>query len=122
MNSIVNGITQGLIKVFRGRNFWWHVLAYALTAVLVFTGIDWWFFGVTRGNISDALGMGAGMLGFVVPVAVPLSMLAIALIRGDDDLKRNALVIVEAMIVAWIIITTYKAITGRIEPEFLAKV
>ncbi len=112
-------IGKGIAVTFKGRNIFWHLFAIVSTYVLVMSGFDWWFFSVTRGETAMVLGMSAGMLGFFVPILVPLCMYVIGLMRKDVALKKIAAKSFVAVMVALIIIGAYKALTGRIEPEFL---
>ncbi len=67
-------VPQNFLTVFKGRNLLWHVLAIALTALLVITGADWWYYEHTRNALFSWLVFGAGIGGFFVPVVVPLGL------------------------------------------------
>jgi membrane-associated phospholipid phosphatase len=104
-----------LIAVFRVRNLKWHLLAMVVTAVVVLTEGDWWFFSITRGNLSNMLGMTAGILGFFVPLLIPLGLY----LTGRKEAAAGAF---RAVLVASFVAAFYKIFTGRIQPEFLASV
>jgi len=67
------------------------------------------------------------MIGFFVPIFVPATIYIFALLQKNDEsgreLKKELKIVakksVQAVIVALIIIAFYKALTGRIQPDFL---
>jgi len=80
------------------------------------------FFGATRGELSNILGMASGIAGFAIPVILPSWLYIAGKIKKNKDMVSVAIRVVQAGVVAMVIIAAYKAITGRVEPEFLASV
>lgn len=111
--------SRGIVAVFKGRNIFWHFLAIAVTYVLVISGVDWWYFTVTRGATANTLGPLVGIVGFFVPVLIPLSLYIFGHLRQDVELRTLSKELFQTLIVALIVIAGYKAFTGRFEPEFL---
>lgn len=99
---------------------WYHVAAIVITAVLVFSGSDWAFFEATRGATFGWLVFGAGIGGFFMPILLPLSMYLWGEYRGDAWLMRSGATVFQAGAIAWLVSSTYKAFTGRFQPEFLS--
>jgi membrane-associated phospholipid phosphatase len=120
--DFADGILKGIINIYRNHNALWHLFAAGATFALVFSGFDWWFFSVTRGDVSNTLGMTAGLLGFFVPIAIPLWLYIAGKVKKNRDLIRISLSVVQAGVIAMFVIAVYKAFTGRVEPEFLAAV
>lgn len=96
-----------------------HTIAIVLTALLVLSGIDWAFFLATRGATWGWLVFGAGIGGFFVPVLAPLALYLWGEARSRPALQHTALLIAQAEGIAWLVSSTYKVFTGRIQPEFL---
>ena len=72
VSAFVRGFPDIVWGCYRGYRWLWHVLAGALTAALVLSGFDWWFYGVAHTAILAPVIWVAGLGGFVVPVAAPL--------------------------------------------------
>jgi membrane-associated phospholipid phosphatase len=104
---------------YRGHFWVWHVAAAGITAVLVLTGFDWWFFQKTRIDALYPLIMLAGVGGFFVPILLPVGLYIWGQRQKDVTALRAAVATTQAAVVAWIIIAVYKTFTGRIQPEFL---
>lgn len=119
---LVRDTFTGVVKTFKGKNFFWHILVYVLTFALVMSGFDWWFFQNTRGQTADTLGWLAGLIGFVVPVLIPLTLFLFAKIKKSEKLKLATIQVIQSGLMAIVLIIVYKALTGRTEPEFLAQV
>ncbi len=113
-------IWVAITRTFMGRNFLWHLFSYLLTLILVLSGFDWYFFSSTRGDISNILGVTAGLMGFAMPLMLVLGLWLDAILTKNESLKRSALGVAVAGLTALIIVGLYKALTGRVEPEFLA--
>lgn len=112
-------IVQALGASFRPPYLWAHGIAIALTALLVLTGADWWFFEHTRTIFMVYPMVLAGIIGFFVPLVVPLGIYLRGVRAGVDDLKHVAWIVALAQACAWVIASSYKVVTGRTQPEFL---
>lgn len=102
-----------------GYRWLWHVLAAALTALLVLSGFDWWFFEQTRTDALQPLIWAAGLGGFFVPVLLPVALYWLGEWRGSVKLKHVGTALAQAEIIAIVISSVYKTFTGRVQPEFL---
>lgn len=112
-------LPQRLFLPYRGYLWIWHIIAAIITAVIVFTGFDWWFFRQTRSDFFLTLVMVGGIGGMLVPVVVPIFLYLRGKKRKDKHLIRTAAAVAQASGIAWIIVAVYKVFTGRIQPDFL---
>ncbi len=112
-------LVENTLAIYRGTRLLWHVAAAAITALLVLTGIDWWFYTETRIGILVPIVFAAGIGGFFAPVVVPLALYLYGDFAQSARAKYAGLAGAQAVILAWCISSFYKALTGRIEPEFL---
>lgn len=116
-----------LKKVFEG--FWgnlkgfttrkaivWQLVAIIATYFLVQSGFDWWYYESTRSLLFA--GLPAGIVGFFVPILVPLILLIISQVKKIQRLELVAYAIAKAEILAFVVSVIYKIFTGRIQPEF----
>lgn len=114
IRDFLHRLPQRLIACYVGYRWVWHVLAALITAVLVLSGFDWWFFEHTR-DMWRPLILIAGLGGFFVPI-----ILSLGLYWGG---KRGAGVAVgQASFLGWLITSFYKIFTGRVQPEYLTHV
>lgn len=116
--DFLRGIHRNLFNVFRGYNLLWHLLAIGLTAAIVLSGFDWWYFMATRGSLFLALSLPAAIIGFFVPVILPVLLYWLGT-RGRPTLRLAGIAAAQAAILGWLVSSTYKAFTGRIQPEFI---
>ncbi len=103
--------------IFSGRNLIWHGVAIGATYLLVISGFDWWVTSTVRGSAFTILAAGGGSLGFLVPVVLPLCMLAIGWMRRTSTLVRNGWLLAQAEITALLLSFLYKMFTGRPGPH-----
>ncbi len=118
-SDFLRGLPQGFLNAYRGNLVWLHVAAALLTAPLVLGGFDWWYFEHTRGALWQSLTLPAAIIGFFVPVILPVLLYAWGSWRKHARLKFIGIAIAQAEILGWCISSLYKAFTGRIQPEFL---
>lgn len=113
-------ILRALVSSFRLPYLYAHLLAIAITALLCLTGVDWWFFEHTRISTVLTLTTVAGIIGFFVPLLVPLALFILGAQEGSrPSLKSTAWIILLAEGVSWVLASFYKVFTGRTQPEFL---
>jgi len=107
--------------VFSPKNLSYHIAAIVLTYVLVISGFDWYFFEITRSPYLRILIMAAGIGGFFVPILLPVGMYLFGQLKKNAELIAAGAASAQAVIVAWLVSSAYKAFTGRIQPEFLTQ-
>ena len=90
-----------------------------VTALIVFTGFDWWFFRHTRSEVFLPIVMIGGVSGMLVPVLLPIFLYIRGKQKKNKQLLRTAVAVAQAAATAWIIVAVYKVFTGRIQPDFL---
>ena len=112
-------LPTNIIESFRGFNLFWHILAIVLTYLLVTSSFDWWYFESTRSAWIFLLSIPSGPIGFFVPIILPVSLYVLGVIKKSFTLKNTAAVLGQAAILGWLVSSSYKAFTGRIQPEFL---
>ena len=118
MKTFFETIPQNVFRIFTGRNLVWQVVAIFLTMVFVVMGLDWivyeFFF---KSFIYGWFFPGAGFLGFILPLTIPLSLLLIGHMRKDTVIERKAWTIAQAALLGLLVSFFYKALTGRPGPE-----
>ncbi len=116
MLEFFRDLLKNAAGAFRGHNLLWHLLAIALTWLIVKSGFDWHYFCATR-----IPGMGpwlfpAVRLGMFLPVVLPLLLLAIGALGRYAKARNTALALAQAAGLGLLISSFYKAFTGRIPP------
>ncbi|MGA7617666.1 MAG: phosphatase PAP2 family protein [Thermoanaerobaculia bacterium] len=117
LRMFLRTIPRDVANAFLGWNTLWHVVAIALTAALVLSGFDWWYFVNTRG-IPRLLIFPAVILGAFIPLLVPVGMLLIGYVRTSDASKKLAYTLGQAALIGSLVSSAYKAFTGRMQPPF----
>jgi membrane-associated phospholipid phosphatase len=109
-------LPKNAFRCFAGYNPIWHFLAIGLTYVIVTSGFDWDYFLVTRVPLLRTYLFPAVRLGMLLPVVVPLFLLAIGILGKSFQIKNTAFALGQAAFLGLVISSIYKAFTGRIPP------
>jgi membrane-associated phospholipid phosphatase len=112
IRTFLHRLPQRIAGAYSNRRWMWHVLAALSTAVLVFGGVDWWFFEHTR-DIWRPLILIAGLGGFFMPFVIAVGLY----VTGR---KRAGVAVGQASFLGWLISSLYKVFTGRVQPEYLS--
>jgi membrane-associated phospholipid phosphatase len=116
MSGFFYQLPGNIIRCFKGYKLLWHILAIALTYIIVASDFDWHYFLFTRKPLLRTFLFPAVMLGMILPVVVPLVLLAIGAVRKNLKIKNTAFALGQAAILGLVISSVYKAFTGRIPP------
>ncbi|MEJ2170074.1 MAG: phosphatase PAP2 family protein [Desulfobacterales bacterium] len=109
---------KNTIRCFKGYNLLWHFLAIVLTSIIVTSDFDWYYFLASRKSILRTLFFPAIRLGMILPVVVPLVLLATGILGKDFKIKTTAYALGQAAMLGLAISSVYKAFTGRIPPPY----
>ena len=116
--SFFSGLPTLVYACVRGRMLLWHALAIVLTYILVMSGFDFRYFEATRGSALLSLTLPAAILGFFVPILAPVGLYVYGEVRNRVREKNAGIAMAQAGIIASLVAATYKAFTGRWQPEF----
>lgn len=108
---------ENLVAIFSGYNLLWHVIAISLAYFLVVSGFDWFYFMHTRNSTLFMLSIPVALLGFITPVFTPIILLIAGSLRKNKKMLNAGYALAQSALVAWLISSAYKAITGRVHPE-----
>jgi membrane-associated phospholipid phosphatase len=110
-------LPRNFIGCFKGRMIVWHIVAILLTYALVVSGFDWFYFRSTRSHILWQMMFPGVVIGQLIPLLLPLTLLLINGISRNAVANRTAWAVGQAVFLGWFISSCYKAFTGRIHPE-----
>jgi membrane-associated phospholipid phosphatase len=116
MPGFLYQLPRNIIRCFKGYKLLWHVLAIALTYIIVTSDFDWHYYVSTREPLLRVFLFPAVGLGMILPVVVPLILLAVGAVRKNFKIKNTAFALGQAAILGLVISSAYKAVTGRIPP------
>ena len=111
-------LPRNLIAIFSGRNLLWHASAIVLTIVIVASGVDWAYYQSTRAELFSELARPALRLGMFIPVLGSLAVLLAGEVARKRRVITTAWALGQAALLAYLITSCYKAITGRRPPPF----
>ena len=109
---------RNVVAIFSGRNLLWHAAAIGLTIAIVTSGGNWAYYRWTRAEAFFVLARPALGLGTLMPVLWPLALLVASLASKNRRLITTAWALGQAALLAYLITSCYKAITGRRPPPF----
>jgi len=119
VKTFLESLPQLFVECYRHRRWVWHGVAALLTVILVLSGFDWWFYQHTRADFLQPLIWLAALGGFFVPVLLAVVLYWVGEWRRNNRLIHLGAAVAQAQILAVVIVSVYKACTGRIQPEFL---
>ena len=116
MTKFFYGLPNNLIRCFKGYNLLWHALAVIVTYLIVTSGFDWYYYTATRLPELRQFLFPAVIMGMMVPVLIPLLLLAAGMIKRVSRIETTALALGQSAILGLVISSSYKAFTGRTPP------
>jgi len=119
MKTLFYKLPETIRRCFSGYAIVWHLLAILLTYIIVTTGFDWRYFLATRNAFLRGLLFPAIVLGALLPIIIPLALIAIGAARENIQTRTTGWALAQAAIVGLCISSVYKAFTGRIQPNLL---
>ena len=114
MKLFIHLFPINIIKSFSRNKALWHLSAIIITYGLVMSGFDWWYFEWSRPYIYWLFP--AIILGFLIPVLVPLVLFIRGNLQKNPTLITVAYAVAQAELLALLISSLYKAFTGRAHP------
>jgi hypothetical protein len=116
MRKSFSTLPRNIIGCFKGPMILWHVFAIILTFVLVTSGFDWLYFRSTRNPVLHSWMFPAAPIGGLVPIILPLVLLAIGRITGNAKVSLAGWAVGQTELIGALVAAAYKAITGRAHP------
>jgi membrane-associated phospholipid phosphatase len=116
MKLFLSTLPSNLIGCFKGRMIIWHIIAILLTFILILSGLDWHYFLATRSPTLRSWMFPAVHIGGLLPIVVPLALLALGILSASARTRLTAWAIVQSEALGGIIAAAYKALTGRAHP------
>ena len=95
----------------------WHLAFIGLTAVLVLSGFDWFYYSTTRSPVLREWMFPSAPIGGLVPFVVPLTLILTGLIAFNRRVATTGWAIGQAALIGSLLSSTYKAFTGRVHPS-----
>jgi membrane-associated phospholipid phosphatase len=92
------------------------VSACIITALFVWSGFDWWYFIATYTTATRPLLFIADVLGFIIPVVVPIVLYVYGSLKKNLHARYAAIVILLSASCGFLCSMLIKAFTGRISP------
>jgi membrane-associated phospholipid phosphatase len=119
LKSFLFTLPRNVLACFKGRMILWHLLAIVLTFILVRSGFDWSYFRSTRDPMLWSLMIPSALIGFFVPMILPLSLIISGFILPSARTASVGWALAQAAVMGSLISSAYKAVTGRVHPDHL---
>jgi membrane-associated phospholipid phosphatase len=116
MRQFLATIPGNFIGGFKGWMIVWHLVAILLTVILVLSGFDWRYFLATRSPALWAWMWPAVIIGGLLPLALPLFLLAVGFIIENSRTLLTGWAVGQAELLGAFVAAAYKALTGRAHP------
>lgn len=117
MKRLFTNFTSNISALFKPKMLRWQALAIVLTALFVWSGLDWWYFLQVRNPLLNQLFFPALVVGMLLPIPLALVLLLIGHVRKQPRLITMAWALGQSMLIGWTLSICYKAVTGRLQPN-----
>ena len=117
MKQFLSTLPRNLLDCFKGRRIIWNIIAIILTFILVTSGFDGLYFASTRNPIFRSCVFPAVVIGGLLPIALPLLLLAVGSMSRSARITLAGWAIGQAELIGAVVAAAYKAITGRAHPS-----
>lgn len=119
IERVYGSLATPLINSFRGTNALLHISAIVGTYFIASSGADWWFYGVSGGSQNLLHGAyGAAVVGMFLPLLLPVILCVWGVVKPNPTARRLGLVLMQTAVLAVLVSSGYKAVTGRMPPEY----
>lgn len=108
---------KNISECYKWKNILWQLLSFLLTYICVSSGFDWLYFQNTRNEIIQTFMWPAAMLGFLVPVFLPLCIYLWGIADKSMRLVNAAYALIQSALLGLGISSFYKVFTGRMGPH-----
>lgn len=119
MNIFFYQIKENIFDIFRNKNLYAHIFAVIFTALLVFSGFDWWYFRQVNGSTISSYLWPAVILGGIIPLLAPILLFLFGIFKKNSIVVNTGFALAQSAFLGLLISSTYKAFTGRIPPMHL---
>ena len=116
MKQFFSTLPRNILGCFQGRMMLWHLLAIALTFILVQSGFDWFYFSSTRSPVLREWMFPSAPIGGLVPLMLPLILILSGYINSRARISLTGWAIGQAELIGSLISSACKAFTGRVHP------
>ncbi len=117
MRSFLRTLIPNIIENFKGVNLLWNIVAIVITFITVILGFDWYYFLITRNDSIVQFSWPAAVIGGLLPILLPLSLLIYGKVRRKQEKVVLAWALAQAALIGSIVSSFYKSLTGRIQPD-----
>ncbi len=117
MLTFFRTLPRNIIGSFDGRNIFFHILAIFATIGIVRSGMDWNYFLAVRDPLLNQVFFPALMIGGMLPVALPLFLIVVGHLFDQPRTNATGWILGQAALIGSLISSTYKAFTGRVQPD-----
>lgn len=114
MSGIFYKLWENIVTIFSGRNLFLQTIGIGMTAFFVLSGFDWWYFEATRNTSLTTIGFTAALVGFLVPICIPLGLYLGSIATRAKHLQYSALATIQAGFLGLGLSSLYKVFTGRV--------
>jgi membrane-associated phospholipid phosphatase len=119
MKNFFKTLPVNIVNSFKGHSLYFHFLAITLTVVILKSGLDWYYFLAVRDPLLNSIFFPALVIGLILPMLIPTVLIIKGYIKKQPEVSLLGWCLGQAALAGWIISSTYKAFTGRVQPNLL---
>jgi membrane-associated phospholipid phosphatase len=116
IQGFFRNILRNIASLYKGTNLLWQIGFVIVTVIFVGAGLDWHIFQISRGMTLQSLAFPAVVLGSLLPIVIPIAMLAYGLLTKNKKAITVTYALGQAALLGVGISSFYKVFTGRSGP------
>jgi membrane-associated phospholipid phosphatase len=116
MKHFFQSLLPNILSCYKGKNLLWQGAAILGTIFIVKSGFDWWYFTTAQSLPLDFL-FASAVIGGLIPILLPLTFILWGRASQKTVLELVGWALLQAAVIGSLISSTYKAFTGRIQPD-----
>ena len=114
---LFHNVKKNILSVFTLKNILYQLLAIALTYVIVVSDFDWIYY-----KFVQTLGLNnwlfpAIIIGGIIPMFGLPALYIFSKLTKKSELLHTTWALSQSAVLGWFISSTYKAFTGRVQPQ-----
>jgi membrane-associated phospholipid phosphatase len=117
MKTLFHKIGRNIVRIFSGKNLFWHLFAIVITYFIVVSGFDWQYFQYFHDTRTYLILFPAVIIGGLFPILIPLGFVAVGKILRKAKMVTTGYALGQSAILGSLISSAYKAFTGRSHPS-----
>ncbi len=119
MKNFLITLPPNIVKSFARKNVFFHLAAIVATFIILKSGLDWRYFLAVRNPALNQAFFPALIIGGLLPILLPICLIVLGAVFHNKKRSIMGWCLAQAAFIGWLVSSTYKAFTGRVQPDLI---